>query len=411
MATETQVHFNKQYLEEEIRQLAELQQITLDARPLQSIDEILVSAKKTLNETYAVLARAAKLNRELSSAGEWLIDNFYIIQEQIVQLQADLPKSYYEKLPRLTQGEFKGYPRTYEIIQLLASISDNTIDRENTTIAIRAYQEVDILNLAEMWSVPLMNRLALIVRLAQRSKKLLRDRKIQDDIDALLSNKILGNIDEPGFLLRKLSEIVDQKNDSIRYLVILAQRLQSRGMFTENERRWFNYKLSRWETNLEEQLRDRMQQTSRLHLSIQNAISSLREVSETDWSLFVESCSVVDRILRLDPADMYSRMDFSTRDRYRKIVEKLSAHSSYSEQEVAEQALMMAESAAQNGTNRRSKKMHIGYYLIDEGYAGLHQKLSYQKPLDERLRQLAKEYPAIYFFFIGIHFETKEKFE
>jgi cellobiose phosphorylase len=404
MATETQVHFNKQYLEEEIQQLAKLQEFTLDPTPMQSIDEILASAKETLTETYTVLARAAKLNRELSSAGEWLIDNFYIIQEQIVQLQADLPKSYYEKLPRLTQGEFKGYPRTYEIIQMLASISDNTIDRENTTIAIRAYQEVDILNLAEMWSVPLMNRLALIVRLADRSKKLLRDRKIQDDIDALLNVTISDNMDEPGFLLRKLSEIVNQQQDSIRYLVILAQRLQSRGMFTENERRWFDYKLSRWESNLEEQLRGRIQQTSRLHLSIQNAISSLREVSETDWSIFVESCSVVERILRFDPADSYARMDFSTRDRYRKIVEKLSAHSEFSEQEVAEQALMMAEVAAHNGTSQQSKKMHIGYYLIDEGYADLCQKLAYQKPLNERLRQLAKEYPAIYFFFIGIHF-------
>ena len=403
MATETQVHFNKQYLEEQIRQLAKLQEFTLDARPMQSIDETLLSAKKTLTQTYTVLARAAKLNRELSSAGEWLIDNFYIIQEQIVQLQADLPKSYYEKLPRLTQGEFKGYPRTYEIIQLLASISDNIIDRENTTIAIQAYQKVDILNLAEMWSVPLMNRFALIVRLAQRSEKLLRDRKIQDDIDGLLSEKMSGNIDEPGFLLRQLSEIVDQKHNTIRYLVILAQRLQSRGMFTENERRWFDYKLSRWETNLEEQLRSRIQQTSRLHLSIQNAISSLREVSETDWSLFVESCSVVERILRLDPAGMYTRMDFSTRDRYRKIVEKLSAHSQYSEQEVAEQALMMAESAAQNGTHQRRKKMHIGYYLLDEGYAALSQKLAYQKPLDERFRELVQRYPAIYFFFIGIH--------
>ncbi|PAU95565.1 glycosyltransferase 36 [Aliifodinibius salipaludis] len=404
MATETQVHFNKQYLKEEIRQLAELQQITRDTGPIQSIGETLLTAKKTLTKTYKVLARAAKLNQELSSAGEWLIDNFYIIQEQIVQLQADLPKSYYEKLPRLTQGEFKGYPRTYEIIQLLASISDNIIDQKNTTIAIRAYQEVDILNLAEMWSVPLMNRLTLIVRLAERSKKLLRDRKIQDDIDAVLSDQISDNIEEPGFLLRKLSEIVDEQPDSIRYLVILAQRLQSRGMFTENERRWFDYKLSRWETNLEEQLRGRIQQTSRLHLSIQNAISSLREVSETDWSVFVESCSIVERILRLDPADIYPRMDFSTRDRYRKIVEKISSHSTFSEQKVAERALMMAESAAQNGTKQRSKKMHIGYYLIDDGYADLCQKLSYQKPIDERLRQLAEEYPAIYYSFIGIHF-------
>ena len=94
MATETQVHFNKQYLEEEVRQLAKLQEFTLDAKPMQSIDETLVSAKKTLTETYTVLARAAKLNRELSSAGEWLIDNFYIIEEQMIQLQADRPQSY-----------------------------------------------------------------------------------------------------------------------------------------------------------------------------------------------------------------------------------------------------------------------------------------------------------------------------
>ncbi|NIW98449.1 MAG: hypothetical protein GWN13_09460, partial [Phycisphaerae bacterium] len=67
---------------------------------------------------------------------------------------------------------------------------------------------------------------------------------------------------------------------------------------------------------------------------------------------------------------------------------------------------MMAERAAQNGTSQQSKKMHIGYYLIDEGYAAFCQKLAYQKPLDERLRRLTKEYPALYFFFIGIHFVT-----
>ncbi|MDZ7680442.1 MAG: hypothetical protein U5J63_01725 [Fodinibius sp.] len=275
MPTKTQVHFNKQYLEQEIAQLARLQQTTLDSEILQPIGPILSEARESLVETYRVLARAAKQNRELSSAGEWLIDNFYIIQEQIVQLTEDLPESYYRKLPRLTQGEYKGYPRTYEIVQILAAISDNIIDPDNTTIAVKAYQEHDTLALAEMWSVPLMNRLALIVRLSERSKKLLRDRKIQDEIDRLLNEQIDDDTEEPGYLLRKLADMVDRQENTSRYLAILAQQLQKRGMLAESERRWFDYKLSKWETNLEEQLRDRTQQTSRLHLSIQNAISSL----------------------------------------------------------------------------------------------------------------------------------------
>jgi cellobiose phosphorylase len=406
MPTGTQVHYNKQYLQEEIRQLAHLQQATLEQKPLQSIDAVLSDSKSILTEAYRVLARAAKQNRELSSAAEWIIDNFYIIQEQIVQLKEDLPEDYYKKLPRLTQGEYRGYPRTYEIVQMLAAISDNIIDQDNTITAIKAYQEIDTLNLAEMWSVPLMNRLALIVRLSERAEKLLYDRQIQDEIDKILKEKISAETEEPGYLLRKLSEIVDQQHDTTRFLIILAQRLQMKGMLTETERRWFDYKFSRWDTTLEEQLRDRAQQTSRLHLSIQNAISSLRDVSETDWSDFVETCSVVERILRFDPADKYAHMDFNTRDTYRKRVEKLSSHSRYSEQEVAEQALMMAESAAQNGTVQTGKKMHIGYYLIDEGYHELAKKLGYKMPLDEWLMQKAEKHPGTYFSIIILHLAT-----
>ncbi|HKK45933.1 MAG TPA: glucoamylase family protein, partial [Balneolaceae bacterium] len=403
MPTETQVHYNKQYLQEEIRQLAHLQQAKLDQKPLQPIDSVLTDAKKTLTQTYRVLARAAKKNRELSSAAEWIIDNFYIIQEQIVQLKEDLPESYYKKLPRLVRGEYRGYPRTYEIVQMLAAVSDNTIDQDNTITAVKAYQEVDTLNLGEMWSVPLMIRLALIIRLAERSEKLLRDRQIQDDIDKILQEQITAETEEPGYLLRKLSEIVDQQHDTNRFLIILAQRLQMKGMLTEAERRWFDYKFTRWETNLEEQLRDRAQQASRLQLSIQNAISSLRDVSETDWSNFVETCSVVEQILRFDPADKYIHMDFSTRDTYRKIVEKLSANSAYSEQEVTEQALRMAESAAQNGTAGSEKRMHIGYYLLDDGYRELIRKLGYRRPFDEWARDKAEHHPSIYFSVIFLH--------
>ncbi|MDX1638116.1 MAG: glycosyltransferase 36, partial [Balneolaceae bacterium] len=307
MQDNTQVHYNKQRLEDEIEKLARQQEYTLDSKPLQPIDAILSTARKTLTDTYRVLARAARKNRELSVAGEWLIDNFYIVQEQIVQLKEDLPVSYYKKLPRLKSGSLRGYPRIYEPVVKLASLSDNIIDRDNTGTVVQAYQRIETLKLGELWAIPIMIRLVLITRLAERSEQLLQAREIKNEAAATIDELLQLDLEEPGIVLRKLADIYDKPGKDRNFLIALARQLQNRGALTETERNWFNYKFRSWNTTLEEQLRAEAQETSRLHLSIQNAIMTLRQVSETDWSDFVEKTSVVERILRLDPSGYYGR--------------------------------------------------------------------------------------------------------
>lgn len=403
MPEQTQVHYNKQHLENEIENLVRDQSVTLQKKPLQPIEPLLDSAKKTLTRAYRVLARAARKNRELSVAAEWLIDNFYIIQEQIVQLKEDLPISYYKKLPRLTSGAYAGYSRLYEPVIKLAHISDNTIDQENAKTVVQAFQRVETLKIGELWAIPIMIRLALLMRLAERAKELLEIRaiktKAENEIDGILEE----DTEEPGYLLRKLGTLVNNGNDDRSLLTALARRLQNRGMLSELERRWFDYKFRKWDTTLEEQLRAEAQETSRLHLSIQNAISTLRDVSESDWSEFVEENSVVDRILRLDPSGHYGQMDFKTRDTYRKKVEKLSMHTNLSEQQVAEKVLVLAENQSKkNGTENRVEN-HIGYYLVDEGYQELSRLIGYRAPFDEWLRRWAERHPSGYFLMITGH--------
>jgi cyclic beta-1,2-glucan synthetase len=58
-----------------------------------------------------------------------------------------------------------------------------------------------------------------------------------------------------------------------------------------------------------------------------------------DWRVFVETLSVVEQILRLDPADVYSKMDFPTRDRYRHVVEEIPKSCHHSESQVAHEAI------------------------------------------------------------------------
>ena len=96
------------------------------------------------------------------------------------------------------------------------------------------------------------------------------------------------------------------------------------------------------------------------------SIRSLKTLEYISWRDFVESASTTDQILRRDPAGVYPRMDFATRDLYRHEVEKLARSSGRTETEVAESAIRCAEEAAAS-SGLDSIQAHVGYYLIGPG--------------------------------------------
>ena len=51
-----------------------------------------------------LLSEAIKENNVITPAGEWLLDNFYLIEEQIRVAKKHLPKKYSEGLPALENG-------------------------------------------------------------------------------------------------------------------------------------------------------------------------------------------------------------------------------------------------------------------------------------------------------------------
>src|SRR2546428_244942 len=74
-------------------------------------------------------------------------------------------------------------------------------------------------------------------------------------------------------------------------------------------------------------------------------VRNLRNIGQVTWKEVLEPLIAFDRILRQDPADCYSKMDFESRDFYRRKLSNIAAHSSFSEIEVAEEALALAEEA------------------------------------------------------------------
>ena len=108
--------------------------------------------RRILVQTYDLVTAAAKRNRRIAPAAEWLLDNFYLIEEQIRTARRHLPRSYSRELPRLANGPAASYPRVYGIALELISHVDGRVDAVSLDGFIAAYQTITPLKLGELWA-------------------------------------------------------------------------------------------------------------------------------------------------------------------------------------------------------------------------------------------------------------------
>jgi hypothetical protein len=133
-------------------------------------------------------------------------------------------------------------------------------------------------------------------------------------------------------------------------------------------------------------------------------IKSLRELGHADWLSLMEPLVIFDSILMKDPAQAYPKMDFDSRENYRKRVAEIAAHSEKSEVEVAQAAVDLAAKAKQNPIDDPRmylRQAHIGYYLQDRGLPALSSAVGYRPGFVDRVRLALRANPDD-FFIIGI---------
>jgi hypothetical protein len=141
-------------------------------RLLQRLDE----NEQVLNGTCSLLLAAVGAQRRIAPAGEWLLDNFYLIEEQVRTARQHLPAGYSRELPRLAQGASGGLPRVYDLALEAIAHGDGRVDADTLARFISAYQTVTPLTLGELWAIPIMLRLALIENLRRVGARITADR-------------------------------------------------------------------------------------------------------------------------------------------------------------------------------------------------------------------------------------------
>ncbi|MCC5920865.1 MAG: hypothetical protein LAT68_11595 [Cyclobacteriaceae bacterium] len=400
------VSFNTNFLRESAEGLARIHQVQNGYFKVKSIQPILLESKTTLTSTYRALSKIVKSEKEVTPAAEWLLDNFYLIQEQIVQVGIDFPPAFQKNTPMIRLGEHEGMPRVYEIILNMLMHTDNVLDQEMLKEYVSSYQKIEILQLGELWAIPIMIRLFLIQILAEKAARILEQKNIIIEVENFLIALRKKDLQEPGSFSHSISKWakVHVGKSGLSYLVELYRQLQSSGLLHEEQKRWFNFHINQYEVTIEEAMHQEAQRQSRLQVTIQNAVLSLRHAAEMEWADFVEDSSILNAILKEDPSGDYSMMDFHSRDSYRKVIEKISRGSFYSETEVAREALTLAQARAAAASGKDDNfvfdencaKQHIGYFLMGDGYEELSRKAGYQAPLFERINKAFEQHFGLY---------------
>ncbi len=166
----------------------------------------LAENEEVLTEVYDLVTTAEAESRHIAPAGEWLLDNFYLVEQQIRASRLHLPKTYSRELPRLLNGTEAGFPRVYAIALELIAHSDGHVDADSVGHFVAAYQTVSPLTLGELWAVPIMLRLGLIESLRRVSEHI-ASRRRDRNLANLWADRLLAAGETKSAVLHILAEM------------------------------------------------------------------------------------------------------------------------------------------------------------------------------------------------------------
>ncbi len=374
--------FSIERLEEHGESLAAAQHITGSPIARRSLALRLRDNEAVLLEAYRSIGSAAGEGRATTPAAEWLLDNYHVVEDQIREIRDDLPPGYYRQLPKLADGPFAGYPRVFGLSWAFVAHTDSRFDPDMLCRFVRAYQRVEPLTIGELWAVAITLRIVLVENLRRAAKRIVSGRAARQEADAL-ADGLLGvnaHAAEPVALVLQRYE---QAPLPEAFAVQLVQRLRDQDPDVVPALTWLEGRLTAQGTTAEEIVRNQHQRQGATNATTRNIITSMRLVSDVDWTGFVESVSLVDDVLH-SGSDVAS-MDFPTRNLYRSAIEELARGSKLTELDIARAALIAAADPSHQPCSEHagvdSRERDPGYHLIAGGRRAFERTVGFRAPM------------------------------
>ena len=311
---------------------------------------------RVLREAHAYIALQEGAGRHVSPAGEWLLDNFSVVMEQVKEIHEGLPRRYFQDLPVLVEAHLAGLPRVYGVAWAFVAHTDSAFDESLLAHFLDAYQQTRELTLGELWALPTTLRVVLIENLRRLSERLATTQAAHewanrwcDGLGGSADNGGgSGSSGSPATDVLAMMELMRLRGVGRTFALQVVQRLRTDtgtpvpGL-SESALEAVRQAVA---TICPEPAAAQVQQQAEQaadDLSVRNAITSLRRLADTDWRQLIASASVLVRRMSASPLFQSERED--TQDASLHAIERLARRSRRSELAVADALLALVQSA------------------------------------------------------------------
>ena len=345
---------------------------------------------KVIQNVYNLLNEHLKLGISIHPAGEWLLDNLYVIEECVKQIEKELTLKKYTSFLGIANGQYKGFARIYVLASEIVAYTDNRIESKDLESYLASYQTKKTLSMEEIWNIGIFLEIAIIENIREVCEKIyisqMEKYKAENIVERLVENK---NKQEQVFKntnIKKIEKNVlnDMQYSFVEYMSYILKRYGKKG---------YSYLKALEEiveltgTNVSEIIKKEHFDIAVRKVSIGNSITSIKKIQRINFLEIFEKINGVEELLKQDPSSVYEKMDIKTKEYYRNKIKEISKKTKISEIYITRKLLEIA-----NKNEGKGKKSHIGYYLIDEGIEDLYKELKYKTKKPINIKEKTKIY-------------------
>ena len=299
---------------------------------------------RVLRSAFGYIGAQSAAGYDISPAGEWLLDNFHLVEDQLKEVHEGLPRRYFLTLPVLLDRPLAGLPRIYGVAWAFVAHTDSAFDEDLLVQFLIAYQESRALNLGELWALPTTLRVVLIENLRR-----LAERVAANSAALELANLCCDRIESYRIGdLTEMAELLGKRGVLGVFLVQCAERALDNAAvagarFSDAQQLWLSRALpdpgaARARQNAED---------AADNLSVSNALISLRAIADADWPGIVARTSGLMRIMLA--SSVFEAEDTLSRDDTLHGIERLARRGALSELVVAQTLLGLMQASETPG--------------------------------------------------------------
>ena len=286
----------------------------------------LIENYETIKIVYNLLNEHVKLGITTHPASEWLLDNFYIIEETVKQIQKELTLKKYMNFLGIANGKYKGFARIYVLAAEIVAYTDNKIEKEDLEYYLASYQEKKTLSMEEIWNIGLFLQISIIENIREICEKIyssqIQKMKAENIVQKLIENP-QDKKENHIYHLKNIKKdmLNDVKYPFIEYMSYILKRYGKKGY---RYLKILDEIVEMTGTTVQEVIKKEHFDIAVKKVSIGNSITSIKTIQRINFLEIFEKINGVEEILKQDPADVYSKMDNETKESYRNIIKEIS---------------------------------------------------------------------------------------